>query len=208
MKDQLIRYIDLLFAGAQDAEDIKQEILQNTLDRYDDLLAQGKAPEAAYRLAISGIGDINEILGGEPQNVSHQGSPLNGPQSQQPEPVWKKIVRGFAILLYILCPVPLLVLQDEIGVCGLLACAAVATALMVIASKGSTEEKAEKYKEELTPRQELRRSVRSIIWAVGLAIYFFVSFSTNAWYITWVIFPIIAAVQGLVIACMDLKEEK
>ena len=64
MREQLIKYIDLLFAGAPEAEDIKQEILQNTLDRYDDLISQGKSPESAYSLAISGIGDINEILGG------------------------------------------------------------------------------------------------------------------------------------------------
>ena len=63
MRDQLIQYVSLLFAGAENCEDTKQEILQNTLDRYDDLIAEGKTPEAAYRLAITGIGDINEILG-------------------------------------------------------------------------------------------------------------------------------------------------
>lgn len=65
MREQLIHYVDLLFAGSPQAAETKQEILQNTLDRYDDLIAQGKTPEAAYRLAISGIGDINEILGSE-----------------------------------------------------------------------------------------------------------------------------------------------
>ena len=63
MRDQLVQYVSLLFAGAENCEDTKQEILQNTLDRYDDLIAEGKSPEAAYRLAITGIGDINEILG-------------------------------------------------------------------------------------------------------------------------------------------------
>ena len=29
MKEQLIQYVNLLFAGAPDSEDIKQEILQN-----------------------------------------------------------------------------------------------------------------------------------------------------------------------------------
>ena len=62
MKDQLIRYVDLLFAGAPDASDIKQEILQNTLDRYDDLIGQGKSPQAAYSLSIAGIGDVSELL--------------------------------------------------------------------------------------------------------------------------------------------------
>ena len=63
MREQLIQYVQLLFAGAADCDDTRQEILQNTLDRYDDLVAAGKTPEAAYRLAIMGIGDINEILG-------------------------------------------------------------------------------------------------------------------------------------------------
>ena len=31
MREQLIQYVELLFAGVQDCEDIKQEILQNTL---------------------------------------------------------------------------------------------------------------------------------------------------------------------------------
>ena len=70
MKEQLIQYVNLLFAGATGAEDMKQEILQNTLDRYDDLIDQGKSPEAAYRLAISGIGDINEILGNPQASVT------------------------------------------------------------------------------------------------------------------------------------------
>ena len=70
MREQLIQYVTLLFAGAQDCADTKQEILQNTLDRYDDLVAQGKSPEAAYRLAIGGIGDINEILAAEPETAA------------------------------------------------------------------------------------------------------------------------------------------
>ena len=65
MREQLEQYVKLLFAGTPDSEDMQQEILQNTLDRYDDLLDHGKSPEAAYRLAIAGIGDISELLGNE-----------------------------------------------------------------------------------------------------------------------------------------------
>ena len=81
MRDQLIQYVRLLFAGTPDSYDMQQEILQNTLDRYDDLIAQGKAPEAAYRLAISGIGDINEIVG----NVQTQPSSAPAPVREQQE---------------------------------------------------------------------------------------------------------------------------
>lgn len=66
MREQLIQYVQLLFAGAADCDDTRQEILQNTLDRYDDLIAAGKTPEAAYRLAIMGIGDITTKFWAEP----------------------------------------------------------------------------------------------------------------------------------------------
>ena len=69
MRDQLTQYVNLLFAGNTDAEDIRMEILQNTLDRYDDLISQGKTPEAAYRLAISGIGDIGEQTAQSMRNI-------------------------------------------------------------------------------------------------------------------------------------------
>ena len=71
MREQLIQYVNLLFAGAVDCEDVKQEILQNTLDRFDDLVSQGKSPEAAYQLAISGIGDINEIFSNSKEAPTH-----------------------------------------------------------------------------------------------------------------------------------------
>ena len=37
MKEQLTQYVDLLFAGADHAEEIKMEILQNTLPLTQDI---------------------------------------------------------------------------------------------------------------------------------------------------------------------------
>ena len=39
------------------------------------------------------------------------------------------------------------------------------------------------------------------------AAYFVVSFATGAWYITWVMFLIAAALAGLLNACFDLRRE-
>ena len=47
MREKLIDYVNLLFAGTDGTEEIRQEILQNTLDRYDDLIGQGKAAQEA-----------------------------------------------------------------------------------------------------------------------------------------------------------------
>lgn len=205
MREQLIRYIDLLFAGASEAAEIKQEILQNTLDRYDDLIAQGKSPEGAYRLAISGIGDINEILGTQPQE--QRVSPSPAPQESKKAPMWKTVVRAIAIALYIMCPIPLFVIQDEVGLCGLLGMVAVATVLMIIAGKDAKESAHEKPAEN-SPRGQLKKSIHSVVWTVGLCLYFVLSFLTHAWAITWVIFPLLGCIDGLINACIDLKEAK
>lgn len=207
MREQLIQYVQLLFAGAADCDDTRQEILQNTLDRYDDLVAAGKTPEAAYRLAIMGIGDINEILGRAPG-----ATPLPAPAvkpEEQDTPV-KKLLRAIAIGLYILCPIPLFVLSGMwnmgiTGLCGTLTLVAVATVLIILGAKKETENADV---EPGTPQSALVKSINGLIWAIGLAIYFIVSLLTGAWYITWVIFPITAAVQGLVKAILDLKEDK
>lgn len=209
MREQLETYVELLFAGSHGTEDIKQEILQNTLDRYDDLISAGKTPEAAYSLAISGIGDISELL-------QASGSPAQQPQSQaktcpprtQEQRENNRVVRAVAVALFILCPVPLLLLESVWGLCLLLGMVAVATMLMV-ASGNSRKQEDDEAQAPVppTPRQRLRGSIMATVNALGLVVYFLVSFATHAWHITWLIFVITAAVNGLVGACMDLKEE-
>lgn len=210
MREQLEQYVNLLFAGAGDCEDIKQEILQNTLDRYDDLIAEGKVPEAAYRLAITGIGDVNEILGVKAAPTpAYRGAPVAAEKPDHDTPM-KKLLRAVAIGLYILCPVPLFVLSElgmsTLGLCGLLAIVAVATVLIVLGGKKEKQEDQHIAQAKLTPQQELNKSIGNLVWVIGLAVYFIISFFTDAWHITWLVFPITGAVQGLVKAILDLKE--
>jgi len=206
MREQLIQYVFLLFAGAENAEDIRQEILQNTLDRYDDLLRQGKSPEGAYRLSISGIGDINEILGTIPQRSVFTQPPL---PDKEPGSAGK-LLRAIAIGLYILSPIPLFILDElgisSLGLCGTLAMIAAATIMIILGKKTNTVSISQFQTQSTYPRQELRKGINALIWAVGLACYFIVSFWTRAWFITWVIFLMTGTVQGIANACMDLKE--
>ena len=201
MRDQLVQYVSLMFAGAKNCEDIKQEILQNTLDRYDDLVAEGKAPEAAYQLAISGIGDINEILGVQLNSMQY----VQPVQKKTEENLFRKCIRAIAVGLYIICILPLIILSelglDTLGLCITVIIVAIATVIMLLTSQPSSEEKSVE-----RPESPLEKSIGSLIWAIGLSFYFIISFSTGAWYITWLIFPLIGAVQGLVRAIVDLRE--
>lgn len=204
MREQLIQYVNLLFAGSLDTEDMKQEILQNTLDRYDDLISQGKSPEAAYRLAISGIGDINEMLGAAPapvaeearENVDYRGRPL--PSSQ------KKSMRAVAIGMYICCVLPVIILGNVgngiLGVCMMFLLIAAATVLMIMASGDERDNEEEQKSNQ--PQSPWEKTMNTVTLVVFLAL----SFATGAWYITWLIWPIMAAIKGIIRACQDLKE--
>ena len=201
MRNQLISYVELLFAGNPEAAEMRQEILQNTLDRYDDLVAQGNTPERAYSLAISGIGDVSELLQGKEDHPLREEHTLR--TEKTPESGKAKLLRAIAVGLYILCPVPLFIIPNELGLCLLLATVAIATAILIFAGKGKQQEQ-----RPLTPEEKLKNSIHSIVSTVGLIVYFLVSFLTGAWHLTWLIFPIIGAVNGLISAIMDLKEAR
>ena len=213
MRDQLKQYVDLLFAGAADCEDIKQEILQNTLDRYDDLIAEGKVPEAAYRLAITGIGDVNEILGIKPQAAPVYRTAAPKAQPAETDTPAKRLLRAIAVGLYIISFIPLFILSElgnpTVGLCCTIAIAAIATVMIMLGAKKDPDEDEEETKtENLTPQQELKKSIGKLIGAIALVAFFVISFITGAWYITWLIFPIMAATEQLCNAIFDLVEGK
>lgn len=210
MREKLISYVNLLFAGNEDCDEVRQEILQNTLDRFDDLVADGKPEEAAYRLAIGGIGDINEILGQESAPAERAASPAPSKVTSRRDTPVKKALRAVAVALYILCPLPLLALAETglevYGVCGLLTFVAVATALLMLGSPSKVPPEETPAPKVSDPRQELWNSIHTLIEVLTLIVYFLVSFLTGAWHITWLIFVIGCALNGLVKAILDLKE--
>lgn len=213
MREQLTKYVELLFAGAPHARDIQQEILQNTLDRYDDLIDQGKSPEAAYSLSISGIGDINEIL----ESGIYSNAHTSAPEPEDPTvAAEKKKRKAVAIAFYILCPIPLFILSefgfDTMGLCLTLLLVAAATALLIMNGKDHKEEDEESDVAPKDPQsavqEKTRESIHTLIWCIGLAVYLIMSFATGAWYITWVMFPLLGCVEGLMDAISDQKESK
>lgn len=212
MREQLISYVELLFAAAEDVEDIKQEILQNTLDRYDDLLAQGKSPQSAYTLAISGIGDISELLtnSAASQSATPAASPADSSTTAESKKE-KQLKQAVAIGMYICCPIPVIALSNigsgTLGVVLTFLLIAAATVLMILSGDNKERKTSDcgcgKTRYAGNP---MRKTIQKIITTVGLCLYFLISFATGAWYITWLMFPIMAATKQLIYAIMDLQE--
>ena len=66
MEERVRQYVEALFAQApisQNVMDQKEEMVQNLVDKYHDLLAEGKTPQAAYELVTASVGGISELVG-------------------------------------------------------------------------------------------------------------------------------------------------
>lgn len=209
MNEKLRHYIDDLFANAPStvrAVELKEELYQNLTDKYNDLIAEGKSQESAFNIAIASIGDVDSLISG-----------LSGEKNVASEKGKKRsaLLVAIAIALYILCPVPVILLQDEMGVMALFLFVAVATALLIY--NGVTRERyikaddtmVEEFKEWKQNNKQKNKASEAIVgsfWLIAVCVYIVVSFMTGAWHITWIIFLIAAAVSSLIKGLFMLKQ--
>ncbi len=220
MEDKLRAHMDHLFREVpptKKAVELKEEILQNLVDKYHDLIEEGKSEEAAYNIAIASIGDISELLDSLKENGASPTITLSAEYKE-----WKKrsaILVPVAIMLYILCVIPPII-ADELGwnaaagPCGMFLLIGIATAIIVFNNMskptvpkmdGTIMEEFKEWKASQDDRKKARKSINSALWSVILVLYFLISFSTGAWYITWVLFLVGAAAESIVKAIFELK---
>lgn len=208
MIEKLREYIDDLFAEAPPTKktvEMKEEILQNLTEKYNDLLSDGKSEVAAYNIAVAGIGDISELI--EELKREHAGRPAGSNSRDMTE---EKRIRAFrvsiAVALYILCIIPLLVFQNEIGLVFLAVMAAAATGILIyndmtkpdhMKSEETIAEEFKQWRESNSARKSAYKSASAALWSITLVVYFLISFATKQWHITWLIFPIAFAVNNI-----------
>lgn len=116
---------------------------------------------------------------------------------------------AIAVMLYIVSLVALIICavqfnQPIIGISLFFILIAMATGLLIYNgiyyNKESKEEKS-------TERNTLVKQINGIIDAIGLIVYFLISFTTGAWHITWIIFIVAGLCQSIVKLLFDLKKE-
>lgn len=214
MTDKLRAHVNQLFTDAPQSRrtvELKEEMIQNLTDQYNDLMAEGKSPEAAYNITVAGIGDVSELISG-----------LNGGDDVvQREIVLKReqqraLRTAIAIALYVLCVIPCILIGNTVGVCLMFVLAAIATGLLVYngidrrsVRKVTGDNVVEDFKawsEEKGGRNQALDSILKAVWALTIALYIIVSFLTGAWHITWVMFVLCVAVNAIIRAFFDLKK--
>jgi len=210
MNKKIEAHVDTLFTNAPNgryAPDIKEELLANLSDKYDDLVASGKNEDEAFALVISSIGDIDNLLRDLGETPEYQ--PLEIEKRRQMRGVFLSI----GIALYVLSMIPI-ILADRIGdtIIGLvvmIVICAVATGFIVYGNNiGKVEYSkmdnsfVEAYKEKVAVDNncaKLRNSISWAMWSLIVVIYFVFSFISGWWHVSWIVFPIGACAQQLII---------
>ncbi len=95
---------------------------------------------------------------------------------------------------------------DAILLVGLLLIACAYATARIIKGCMSMPKEESKVKKVINEKKEILKSIKCIIWCLITAIYIILSFATMAWYITWVLFIIGAAITEIVKLCFLLKE--
>lgn len=220
MEDKLRAYMDHLFRDVKPTRksvELKEEILQNLVDKYQDLLGEGKSPEAAYNIAVASIGDMEDLLAG----LKKEELGVRSPDDEQIEQGRKKsaILISVSVMLYIMSLLPPILLSntsysDRLAPALMFLIIAIATGLIIYnhlsrpryyKKDDSIVEEFKEWQEQTDSSRRARKAISSALWSVVVAVYILVSFWTMSWHITWVIFLIGAAIEGIIKAIFELK---
>ena len=221
MEDKLRRYVDGLFARTAPTKttvELKEEMLQNLQDKYDDLMTEGKSPEAAYNIVVASVGDVGDLLKDleteMPESIDLEEFELARSKSAMRTAV--------AVMVIILSILPLIVLSIigsranvRIGIPVMIAAIAVGTGLLVYNNMtkprypGNSNTMVEQFREwqaDKYDRKSLRRAISAALWAMIIALYFIISFIIGAWHITWIIFLFAVAIEAFINIFFALKK--
>lgn len=208
MELRIRAYIDSLFRGAptsQQAVELKEEMIQNLFEKYYDLIDGGKSEEAAYNITVASIGDISQLL--STINGYAETPPVEAPAMNEAIKRKNALLVSIAVGLYITCVIPTIAIPgDVIGPVLMFIMVAVATGILIY--NGAVNKKPahaenvvddfKQWRQSNGKKSTVYNSISSVLTALTLVCYFVISFSTGAWYITWLIFLISSAIRRVI----------
>jgi len=212
MSTRLRTYVDTLFENAPTTPhiyDLKEELLANLEEKYEDLLAAGYSEEDAYASVISGLGDAESLIASlsvepEPQEITYEEMRRHTAQT----------VASSAFLYCIAVAAFLLVrmvFSNTLGWVAFWVISAFATGQVVYhyMTRPATARRALS-KQSRKRRKQIKGSASGILWVVATMVYFVVSFESNHWHLTWIIFllaTIVQLVMNLIFKMGDVHDE-
>ena len=226
MKDEIRKHVNKLFEDAPQTKrafDLKEELISNLTEKYNDLVAGGKSEKESYDNVIAGIGDVSELV----SNLE-QSNPMNELELNK----WRKrtaLIVSICIGLYILAIISCITtavtfeslnmtgddLMDAIPAIAFLVMAAIPTCIIVyhFMSKpkytkvdNTLVEEFKEWKADKEKDHSIRKAISSVLWLSIVLIYLVISFVFGAWAFSWIIFIIGAVIENIITLLMKLKE--
>jgi len=224
MEDKLRRHIEDIFAETTPTKktvELKEEMIQNLTDKYRDLLSEGKTNEAAYNIAVAGIGDVSGLLSELEDDAMNDTT-----TTKELEDANRKsaMFTAIAVMLYIISPLPLIMLSLarpglDPGIVGMplfIVMVAAATGLLIynnmtkpknMKNKDTMVEEFREWQSDEKDRKQMRKAISSALWSLIVVAYFVISFLTFAWHITWIIFLIGVALESIINIFYTMKNK-
>ena len=199
MREQLRQEVLRRFAGAPDtqqARDLRDEILSNTLQRYDDLLAEGSSEQEAYASALESVGDVEELLSSLPRAAQAEPAAEKKKKAAPKEPR----PRGLRIAAAIAWPCAA-ILAVTIGWYG-----SWGYAWAVFPLAAALLHVAESVILLAHGRRAGWRLVSGLMQLCICVLYAVLTAATGKWIATWLVFPIGAALGGVLNSVRTLVE--
>lgn len=218
MNEKIRKEVNILFENAPNtkrANDLKDEIISNAEDKYEDLVKQGKKEEEAMQTVMQEIGNVDELI--EELNKTN---PIHAEYREEARKKTGLIV-SICVGLYILSVISCVVL-DELGLpdfviaSSFLAIAGFSTCLLIyhfmtkpkyIKYEDTMVEEFKEWKGKKDKNKEIKKAIDSILWTLTVIIYLIVSFTFGIWYISWVIFLIATLIENIIKLMFKLGEE-
>ncbi|WP_343251024.1 permease prefix domain 1-containing protein [Diplocloster hominis] len=226
MNENLKNYLDDVFKKApktRKALELKEELLSNSQDRYEDLIHSGTSEEDAYDMVVSSIGNVEELFDSLHEEV---GMDLETRiELRKKMALTKTVATGLYILSFVVLllftiidsMIPVNADLSLIGFMLMIIIDIVPTCMLVYSSslygsyKKTEDTIVEDFKEwqfNSKRNKSIRNAVSAVLWTLTLVLYFFISFMTFAWYATWIIFLAALCAQAVIILMFRLKEAK
>lgn len=228
MELKLNKYLDMLFEEApntRQALELKEELLANTKERYQDLIAEGFTPEEAYKNAIASLGNVSELF------VDLKADNKLEQEDQEDNRKKRAFIQAISVSLYIVGVAVLILFSmiddifnyqgsfewGQVGLVLLLLIYSVAVCMQVYASKAYPKyqkkedtivEEFREWKSGKSRQKELRYMINTIIWLLTVILYFIFSFLTYRWDISWILFLVGACATVIVKLIFSLSNSE
>ncbi len=134
MKERIKQDLERVFSSAPDTQknkDLKEEILADLFEKYEEYLAAGMSEEEAYRQTVSGIGDLSSLLDREACPIEEPLVPLEDEKTLAGKKLFSNIATACAVMLYILCVIPTILLGNSWAVILMFFMIALATGMLI-----------------------------------------------------------------------------